>query len=334
MSLSRQSLLSIASLVFISCTQLPEMQAPKAADSVALPKNYGKTNYQGMEVSSGLNNLFTGDPLVKKYTSTALSYNANLQASAARLEEAGYQFKIANASRYPVISNSSSLSRSQRAVTINSSNNADFSTSIDVNWEVDVWGRLKHGAQAAKYDQAAVWADHQAAKESLYAQTLQAYFTLIGTKQLKDLAKRNHLSLKRTYDLIDNRFQNGNSSLSELDLAKTDLSNAQAQWEAAQNTYEQSARDLSELMGKAPQLITSASTWPILRNSIPTGVPSDLLRNRPDIYAAYLRILSSDEQIKVAHKDLLPTFSLSSSFGSQSSVLTNLISGDYNTFSR
>ena len=326
--MQRLFIITAVALFLASCTALPDAQSSKARGSVATPSQYGNVAYEELEVSVGLRNLFRSDSLLSQYITKALKDNPNLQASAASLEEAGFDLKAADAGRFPSLIWNSSANQSEGVFGSNSVSFSSFGTSLDTRWEVDVWGRIKAGIYAASYDEQAAKADYRAAQESLVAQTVQAYFSALAQSMLVTVAERESESLDKTYNFTERRFESGTGSLSEVELAKSDFKNAQADIEAAKNSYEQSARALAVLTGQAPRVLKTSGKFPPLGRSLSSGVPSDLLRKRPDIQAAYLRIIAADERVKVAHKDLFPSFSLTGSYGRESNDLSNLLSGN------
>lgn len=303
------------------------MRALQAGKSVPLPSSYGTESYEALEVSSGLRALFPGDSYLQKYINQTLKGNPDLQISAAALEEAGYNFKVAKGGRLPAIGLNSSANRTQGIIGSNTFLASNLRSALDVSWEVDVWGRIRAGLEAANYDVAAAKADYDAAQQSLVAQSMQAYFSVLATRKLEQAAQRDYESLKGTFHSTERRFERGTGSLAEVSLAKTDLYNAESALAATKDTHDQAARALAVLTGQAPQLLKSASDFPSISRGIKAGVPSELLRKRPDIQAAYLRISAADERIKVAHKDLFPSFSLTGSYGRQSSLLSSFLTG-------
>ena len=118
-----------------------------------------------------------------------------------------------------------------------------------------------------------------------------------------------------------------------MSLAQTDLENARAEINAQKDNRDQAARQLATLTGSYPNAGKRAADWPSLRKSVSSGIPSTLLERRPDIYAAYARIRAADSNVKVAHRNLYPSFTLTASGGQQSSVLRDLANSDFNVWS-
>jgi len=324
---------TISATFFCSCAKLPELNGPKAVKSLPLPAAYGKAQSQGIEIKSGLLSIFTNDRTLRSHILNALHHNPNLQVSAATLEEAGYDLDAAHAGLFPTVGFNSSAEQTRSTFRGNTAEVANYRIGLDVNWEVDVWGRLKSIKNATGYNVKAIEADYNFARQSLVAQTAQAYFTLLSTSELLHLTERNYNSLLKTYQTTERHFERGTSSLASSELAKTDLENMKASVESAKDAHERASRQLSVLTGQAPTHLAHASGFPSIGKPVKAGIPSELLINRPDLYAAYLRVLASDEQIKIAHRNLFPSFSLTGNLGQQSNILSDLLKGDFTAWS-
>jgi outer membrane protein TolC len=107
------------------------------------------------------------------------------------------------------------------------------------------------------------------------------------------------------------------------------VENARAEINARLNARDQAARQLSVLTGSYPDAGKSVSQWPSMKNAVAAGIPSTLLELRPDIFAAYMRIVAADLDTQVAHRDLFPQFALTASGGQQSSTLRDLANSDF-----
>ena len=287
----------------------------------ALPASYAADALPNLEVKESLLALFS-DQQLRSTVNRALSNNPDLKTSRAQLEEAGFNLRKSKGALFPSLSAGGSGGRSQMA---EGARATSFSASLDASWEVDVWGRVRSGVSASAADQKSAAADYEAARQSLAAQTMQAWFELVGAEQGQRLDQRRVTSLTSTHNLVQRRFELGQATLSETDLSRSNLENARADLEASHDRRDQAARQLRVLTGDYPNAELQAASWPSLRNTVPSGVPSDLLRERPDIAAAYQNILAADSRVKVAHADLFPSFVLTASGGQQSAKLSDLI---------
>jgi len=178
--------------------------------------------------------------------------------------------------------------------------------------------------QASSADQAAAAADYESARQSLAAQTMQAWFDLVSAEKRLALGNRRITSFEDTYNLVSRRFELGTSRLGDLELARTDLENGRADLRQLEDDRDRAARAVRLLTGAYPDAKLSASSWATLSRAVAAGIPSDVLRQRPDIDAAYQRLRAADSRVKVAHADLFPSFPLTASGGRSSDLLANL----------
>jgi NodT family efflux transporter outer membrane factor (OMF) lipoprotein len=337
MSINWISFVSIpACLLLSACPYLP---SPKSVEGMglAIPADYNGGRDPVPELADSLSGLFD-DGGLRQQIALSQSGNPDIAAAAARLEEAGFQTRSARAGFFPAVDFNAGGSRSQfnsagAGFNFGSVIAERYSASLDAQWEVDVWGRVRAGVVAADSNRDAVEADFAAARQSIAAQAAQGYFDLVAATRQRDLAAERLESFRGTYDLVNRRFGLGTADLGELELARTDMENAQAAIHARQDARDQAARRLATLTGRYPDAKLAANTWPSLRRGVAAGIPSTLLEVRPDICAAYLRILAADADVKVAHADLFPRFSLTSGGGQQSAALRDLANTDFTVWS-
>ena len=324
---------SSASLLLVSCPSLPVSKAGGRDAGLGIPSDYNGGRAPVPELVDSLGGVFD-DAGLDRQLALAQRHNPDLAEAAARLEEAGFNTRNARGGIYPSLDFGAGATRSQ-----SNSAGAGFnfgsvirdrqSASLDAQWEVDVWGRIRAGAAAAGANEEAVAADYEAARQSIAAQTAQAWFDLVAATKLMGLAEDRRDSFQSTYDLINRRFGLGTADLGDLSLAKTDIGNAEAEINARKDSRDQAARRLATLTGSYPDASRSAASWPSMNRAVAAGIPSTLLESRPDIFSAYMRIVSADMNVKVAHSDLFPRFSLTSSGGQQSSALRDLAKSDF-----
>lgn len=309
----------LATLALAACSA-PGPLAPGAADSLKIPARYDGSPPPVLRVAASLTGLFD-DRALSATVRRALARNPDLRGSAARMEEAGFNVRRSASSLYPSIDLNAAAGRSDNAIT---GERTTFSTSLDARWEPDVWGRIRAGVSAAAADQAAAAADFENARQSLAAQTMQAWFELVGAEQRLALGNRRLASFADTRDLVRRRFELGTATFAESELARTDYENARADIRQLEDNRDRAARVVRLLAGDYPDAKLSASTWPGLSRSVPAGVPSDLLMARPDIDAAYQRLRAADSRVTVAHRDLFPSFPLTAAGGRSGATLADL----------
>ena len=154
-------------LLFAGCTQLKLAESPLTAP----PTRFDSTPPPVPEITKSLASLFQ-DKTLTRYLARAQSHNPNLQIAAANLREAGFNTRISKAALLPNISANSNGSRSQANSAGQGFNAGTFdatrlSASLDVNWEVDIWGRVRADIIASQRDQLALAADYKTVQQSI-----------------------------------------------------------------------------------------------------------------------------------------------------------------------
>jgi NodT family efflux transporter outer membrane factor (OMF) lipoprotein len=201
---------------------------------------------------------------------------------------------------------------------------------FNLRWEIDVWGRIKASQLAFQQDAEAVSADFHGARLSLAARTAQSYFELIEANLQTQVAEQSIKDRRTIVDLVRGRFNRGLTRGLDLRLALTDLANAEAQLAQSRNQVQIVTRRLDILLGRYPN--GSRDTTQHIANKLPmppavlsAGLPSQLLERRPDLVAAFSRLHAMDSRVESAKKALFPRITLTTSGGTSSAALSDLV---------
>src|SRR5437763_194830 len=171
---------------------------------------------------------------------------------------------------------------------------------------------------------------------SLLAEVARNYVELRWLQQRLDLARRNLDVQNRELRLSQERFRQGLTNQLDVSRARAEVATTSAQIPALESNLSEAVHRLSILVNQRPTALSAelstapsaSSTPPPLPPNVPVGLPSDLLRRRPDIRRAERQLAAATAQIGVATADLFPKFSLSGSFGFQARRLDLL--GNWN----
>ena len=278
---------------------------------------------EGLEVTEGLLDLFD-DHALQHLVRQVLTNNFDVRIAALRLEEADYQAAIAGASRLPQLEGGLTGGRMRTAGDMGSTRST-YEARLGVSWELDVWDRIGSLRDAAVADRTAVAEDLRALHESIAARAMQRWFDLIAAERLMANSRQKLTSFSDTADLITRRFEAGLGNFADADAARTDQSLAEAELASRTEARRQASRDLVVLTGAYPDpALVAHAEFPDLSHSIPADVPSDILRRRPDLQAAFQRIVAADKRMQASHRDLFPSFRLTAAGGQSSSELDAL----------
>jgi NodT family efflux transporter outer membrane factor (OMF) lipoprotein len=203
----------------------------------------------------------------------------------------------------------------------------DFRLPIDLNYEIDLWGRIRRGVTSARAQAQASAADMESARLSLHAELATDYFGLRSAdgqaKLLDDTIKAYQDALQLTKD----RFDGGLAESSDVTQAETQLDQALVQRTDVELQRAQFEHAIAVLTGKPPASVTipvnPINIRPPTLPAIPGLLPSTLLERRPDIAAEERRMAAANEQIGIAQAAYYPSLSLSGLVGMESTSTLN-----------
>ena len=267
-----------------------------------------------------------GDPNLTSLVQRAMQSNLDLLQAQARLRQARATRGVAFASLGPVLDALGSYRRSSPAAgkglrTIND----QFQYGLDAVWELDIFGGSRRGLEAAQADLQAAQEDLRSVLVSLAAEVALNYIEVCGFQQRIEIARNNLKAQQHTAELTRQRFRGG--FVSALDVANADalVATTASQIPLLESAARQAIYSLSVLLGHEPAALvdelSKLSRIPVAPPAVPVGLPSDLLRRRPDIRRSEALIHGATARIGVATADLFPRFTLTGSTGFQSDLL-------------
>lgn len=213
-----------------------------------------------------------------------------------------------------------------------------YGVHLNVQWEPDIWGRIRTGQSAALAEWQAGGAEYRAARASLAAQVCKAWFALAEAHEQVALAKEALEIRRKTETSVRERFemsmQAEGGSASQLRLAQTDVATAKADHSSRQGALDSARRQVELLVGRYPAgKMSGRVKLPRSPSMPPSGLPSELLLRRPDILAAERRYAASVKRIKEAQLAIFPSFKLTGSTGSTTDALSNIINSNFGVWS-
>ncbi len=261
------------------------------------------------------------DPELSKLVQLALAQNQDLQLSALRLRQSRLQLGVARAGDKPTVDLSFSSQRANQPVTSTTHN-----LSLNMAWELDVWGRLADASSAAERESEALQQDLAAARNSLVGRVVQRWIDISVRAQVIQAEQQRIDSLNSTLEVITDRYRDGIGSLADLEAARTTSAQTKATIAARKQEQAEAIQQLNLLLGQSS---TKALVLPVSIPEItspPAILPASVIAARPDLQAAYQRIVAADKNTAVAEKNLLPGFNLTASLGQSDSDLGDLLS--------
>jgi outer membrane protein, multidrug efflux system len=313
-------------LLFGSCNVGPKFNPPNPS----LPSRYLES---GSAVSLSDPELITwwksfNDPSLNRILEEALSGNLDLSIACEKILQARSYFRQQTANLLPEVQIQGRFLRYRDSQTLFDTpflgppQQNLFQIGFDTAWELDLFGKLQHGRKAAFYEWQASIEDFQQMQITVLSEVASVYAQMTFLKRRQDIYGEIIRIDKALTQLQTEQFESGLESDIEVKGEISSLEEDRAFWEQLHSLYKQNRYQLAFLLGKDPEFIRSLETErPILQFSgkIPAGLPSELLRRRPDIRSAERTLAAATEKVGVAVADLFPQFSLTNLFGYQSS---------------
>ena len=273
------------------------------------------------------------DPVLTQIVERALAQNLDLAAAIARVDqarqvarEAGAQMLPTGAATGSVTPLRQSLNSPIGAIGRNLSgydrNQTLYDADVGAQWEVDLFGGLHRGAEAARDEAEAAEAQQLGVRVSVVAEAADAYFQARGDQARLTIAQTQVETNKRLLELVRLRFSRGASAEKEVAQAEALLAQARTTIPPLRTALEAQLNRLDVLMGAQPGTYAAELARPAEIPGAPAIPPgqsaSDLLRRRPDIVAAERRLAASNARIGVAVAEYYPKVSLSALLGFES----------------
>lgn len=260
--------------------------------------------------------------------------NQTLKAADANLRAARAEVRVQNAGRFPTLGIAPFVGGERLSANrpyFNSANAnsglADLLLPFQLNYEVDLWGRVRRNIAAAREESQATAADRQTALLSLQAEAALDYFELRAADAEQKLLNDTVAQYADALRVTTNRYTGGIAVKSDVTQAQTQLQAAKVQAADVASRRAQYEHAIAVLIGKPPSELTlPAAPLDAMPPAVPAGLPSQLLERRPDIASAERRTAEANEQIGIARAAFFPTLSLSGAAGLESTSLLNLFS--------
>ncbi|MFZ2630988.1 MAG: efflux transporter outer membrane subunit [Desulfosalsimonadaceae bacterium] len=312
------------------CTIGPDYFRPK----VDAPAAFMYKDKEAVEIANILWWKQFQDPALDALIAEALSNNKSIMIAAANVEKAAAVLVQIRSPLFPQIAYSGSGANQRtsesNAVSAYSVNNPKtaYQTMAGVSWEIDLWGRVRRLSEAAQADLSASEEARRGVILSLVGSVAGSYIQLLGLDEQLFIAKRSLAAYGESVKLFENQFRHGQVSQMTVEQARTQYETAAAEIPDIELQIAQTENTLSILIGRNPGHVPRTKTIHAIKlPAVPTGIPSDILVNRPDIRQAEQNLIAASAQIGAAKTLYFPSISLTGNFGYASTELSDLFQG-------
>lgn len=274
------------------------------------------------------------DPILTSLIDRAMVSNLDVKQAAAKLREARAARGVVAGQLGPEIDGNAAFTRSRMPGIVDSPSSGSianqYQLGLDATWEIDIFGGQRRNLEAADADVLAAVENQRGVFVSLAAEVAVDYVGLRTMQQRIAIARRNLQAQKGTADLTRQRFKSGFAGSLDVTNADALAASTTANIPSLETAARQYIHSLSVLLGQPPAALavelTPAADIPSASPAVPVGVPSDLVRRRPDIRTAEARIHAATARVGVATADLFPKFMLNGAAGYQSATSNTLLS--------
>jgi NodT family efflux transporter outer membrane factor (OMF) lipoprotein len=344
------------SLLLAACTVGPNYSGPPAA----VPDSYAEAQSERGPTDTELAGWWSrfGDPLLDELVNRAIAQNLDVQSAAARIREARAREVVAGAAALPEVDAQTSATRqriSENAIPIPPGAGTgggpgnggifglpgtEFSTfriGFDASWEIDLFGKTRRSIEAARARTGAALWSRRDLQVTTAAEVANAYFRLRELQTRIATAESELARQERFERLVSARARGGLVTGQDLEQQRSERSAAAAAIPPLKAQAEAQIHALGVLTADTPEALVkelgNPAAIPAGVVAVPPGLPSDLLRRRPDIRSAERELAASSADIGVAVADLYPRFSLTAAPALVSTALASLLEWGSRSFS-
>ena len=319
-----------ASVLLAGCAVGPDYERPQLdvgaeyASAAATEPSAWQPAIPVDEQGAGQWWLVFNDPQLNVWIAQLHEANVSVEQAEARYRQAQASLGQARAGLFPTLGTNVS---GQRSGSGQASPQNQYNLNASVQWEVDLWGRVRRSVESSDANVAASAADMLATRLSLESTFVQSYFQAKNVLDAQRLYDETIAAYERSLQDNKNRLAVGMVSAADVATAQAQLDNARTQRLALNRQWGQLRNAMAVLVGLPPsafelQIDTPFTALP----AVPVGLPAQLLVRRPDVAAAERRVAAANAQIGVAKSAWLPNLSLSAQGGYSSGSWSDWIS--------
>jgi outer membrane protein, multidrug efflux system len=301
-------------LALAACTLGPNYRAPEPR-ALSVPDTYYQRDAQARPADLSHWWERFNDPLLTRLIDEASASNLDLAVASSRLVQARESLVQARAGLVPTVGASGSVGR-----TVGDGNDrTSLSVGADASWEIDLFGRIRRGIEAAGADAEGVYYDREALRVAIAAELATNYVQARLAQERLTLARENLAIADDNLQIAGWRVQAGLASSLDSEQARGARAQTAAAIPGLEQSFASATYRIAVLTGRAPGTLTAAlgEVKPVPRGprDVAVGIPADTLRQRPDIRSSERALAAATARIGVAEAQLYPGLRLSGNIG-------------------
>ena len=271
------------------------------------------------------------DDRLQALIDAALKNGFDIRAAAWRVEEARANAGIAKSEYFPEIAGGAGWTRGRVSEFVSPIPGTLELTNVNVgfSWEVDLWGRIRRLNEAALARYLSTEEARRGVLLSLVSDVATSYFQLRALDSEKEIAERTAGAFRETHDLFARRYEAGIASELETASAAAPLRTTEAVIPDLERRIAAQENQIALLLGRPPEAIPRGAALDdqVLPPAIPAGLPSELLKRRPDLRQAEQELIAANADVGVTVANYFPTLRLTGAFGGLAPQVSDLFKG-------
>jgi multidrug efflux system outer membrane protein len=331
----RCALTATTYLLLYGCINLgPDYKQPTTGFEIPKAYEYAPGAAEQLAAGDRWWEIF-GDDDLNRLANDVLKNNWDIKQAAARVLEVRARYVQIRAGRFPDARISGSKDRRRipergtQPTQLQPARMVDtYDLSGAASFELDLWSRLAKASEAAWQDILAEEENRRTVAQAVVAEAISLYLQMEAVERRLQIAHENIAVFERSLQFVETRYRRGLISVLDVRQAARVLAQAQTLVPQLEQELGISQQQLAVLLGRYPQSRAARrqpEDYYKRLPPVPPGLPSDLLKRRPDIRAAEIQLKSLNEQIGVAKAARFPTITLTGSYGWRSEELSNLL---------
>ncbi|MEW6219625.1 MAG: efflux transporter outer membrane subunit [Thermodesulfobacteriota bacterium] len=309
--------LGLAATLLAACSLGPQYQKP----AVEVPPSWELGSGEAAAIVNPRWWEGFADPALSDLVAAALQHNRDLQVAMASLDEYRALVGVARSDLFPQLAAGMGASRTKGLQAgdppmPDNPYSSEYSATLNLSYELDLWGRIARAEEAARADLAARAEARRALMLSVAGQVATSSIELAGLDKRLAIARAALASREEAYRLARIRFEGGITSELDLHQSAVELASARTLIPQLEQSIALTEHQLSVLVGHNPARIARGVAFDELRTpELPSLLPSELLRRRPDILQAEQELVAANARIGQAMAAAFPQFSLTGMIG-------------------
>lgn len=307
------------------CMLGPDFARPE----ITVPEKYQEETPPGESVANLPWWEVFKDPALRKLVEAALTGNQDIEIALARIDEARAAVGFIQADELPSVRYGGSAARvdlGDRTAVGRTSPVNDFAIGADVFWELDLWGKLRRSTEAVRAELLATEATYANVTITLVADVASTYLLLLDLDARLKITRRTLETRRQATRILKDRFREGVVAKLDVNQAEIEEATTEVAVAATERAIARAEHALRVLLGRTQGAIERGKGLENqMPQKVPVGLPSELLRRRPDILVAESIAHAETARIGVAQALRFPSFSVTSALGLNSADLDDLL---------